>query len=187
MGLIVEVIKIRWCALTDSEHEDLRDSGKLRPHFEDSDEYRYFMFAHEFGGEWLEAGWYNVDSLVHKPMGSYSKFREFRQGLAKMDYILNATLGTIYINDAMVLDGVHDHYLTKILKCKSNPLYPFMSAQDHGGVLTASECKTTLAQFKKLEGIMTNQPNKNLLKDFKKWVKLLELAVDNDKAFITFN
>lgn len=184
MGLHVAVFKINECVLTDSQYEEMQDRGELRPHFEDSEEYTYFMFNQEFSGERLESGWYKAVFLAHKSMGSYSRLREFREGLARMDYILNSTLGTIYINDATVLDGIHDHYLTKILKCKSNPLYPFMSVPDCEGVLTASECKTTLAQFKKLEGIILKHSNKNLLEYFKTWVELLESAVDNDGSFI---
>ena len=187
MGLHVAVFKIGECVLTDSQYEEMQDKGELRPHFEDSEEYMYFMFNQEFSGERLESGWYKAVCLACKSMGSYSRFREFRQRLARIDYIHSLSIGYINptnLNNSVLLEDAPDHYLAEILEGKSNPLYHFMSVKDYEGVLTASECKTSLAQFKKIEGIMSKQTDKNLLESFKTWVELLELAVDNDGSFI---
>lgn len=186
MVLHVAVFKIGECVLTDSQYEEMQGRGELRPHFEDSEEYMYFMFNQEFRGERLEAGWYKAVCLAHKSMGSYSRFREFRRGLARMDYILNSNIGAIAINDERLHNDMPDHYPNKILECKSNPLYRFMSIKDDEGALTVSECKMTLEQLKKLEAIMTQQPKKDLLLEFKKWVEIFELAVDEEGSFIIF-
>ena len=195
MGLHVEVIKISECALTDSQHEDMRDRGELRPHFEDSEEYMYFMFNRGFFGEGLESGWYKAVCLACKSMGSYSRLKEFRRWISKIAYMyglkvaythLYTHLNDTYLNKAIVLDDMDDRFLNRILGCESSPLYPFMSVSDCEGVLTASECKTTLGHLKKLEGMVSKQADKNLLEEFKTWVGLLELAVDNGSAFIVF-